>query len=159
MDHQPPLYDRDFYAWTQDQAAKLRALAAARVNQDLDYGHLAEEVEDMGKSDLLAYESELARVLEHLLKLEHSRAAEPRLLWVASVDVHRAEALRHLDHSPSLKGRLRLDRTYRLALKYVRLSFAKHGEPLPDLPAECPYSLDQVLDEDWFPRNRHGLDG
>jgi len=159
MDHQPPLYDRDFYAWTQDQAAKLRALAAARVNQDLDYGHLADEVEDMGRSQRDAVESELARVIEHLLKLEHSRAPDPRAGWRASVRLHRIEAIAGLEESRSLAARIRPGKVWRVACALLERSFARHGEPLPDLPAECPYSPDQVLAEDWFPPNRHGLDG
>ena len=79
------LYDEDFYLWTRDQAAALRRLAAERWNGPLDLEHLAEEVEDLGKSQRHAVESLLERVLEHLLKLEHSPAADPRRGWLVSV--------------------------------------------------------------------------
>jgi Domain of unknown function DUF29 len=44
------LYQTDYYAWTRDQAAKLRAMTARGVNSTLDLEHLAEEVESLGRS-------------------------------------------------------------------------------------------------------------
>ena len=70
--HAVALYDRDFYLWTQTEAAKLRRAGEARLNLDLDFDNLAEEVESMGRSQLRSLESTLARVIEHLLKLQHS---------------------------------------------------------------------------------------
>jgi DNA-binding PucR family transcriptional regulator len=64
------LYDKDFYAWTRAQADALRRLASERWNGPLDLEHLAEEVEDLGRSELSTVRSQLERVLEHLLKLE-----------------------------------------------------------------------------------------
>jgi Domain of unknown function DUF29 len=59
------LYQTDYYAWTKDQAAKLRALAAARVNSPLDLENLAEEIESLGRSDWRAARSQVQRVIEH----------------------------------------------------------------------------------------------
>ena len=41
-----PLYEQDFYAWTQEQGALLRD----RKTKALDYVNLAEEVESLGKA-------------------------------------------------------------------------------------------------------------
>ena len=49
------LYDEDFYAWTQQQAEALRT--HFKGDNRLDVEHLAEEVEDLGKSELQAVES------------------------------------------------------------------------------------------------------
>jgi hypothetical protein len=38
------LYERDFYAWTRNQAKALLRLAEARPNESLDFAHLIEEV-------------------------------------------------------------------------------------------------------------------
>jgi hypothetical protein len=65
------LYQTDYYAWTRQQAAELRALAAARVNSTLDLENLAEEVESLGRSDLNTVRRQVQRIIEHLLKLEH----------------------------------------------------------------------------------------
>lgn len=51
-----PLYERDFYAWTQDQAAKLRG----RTHNDIDWDNTAEEVESLGRSDKREIENRLA---------------------------------------------------------------------------------------------------
>jgi hypothetical protein len=75
------LYQTDYYAWTKQQAAELRRLAAARVNSTLDLANLAEEVESLGTSQLSGVKSQMRRVIEHLLKLEYSPGTEPRAGW------------------------------------------------------------------------------
>ncbi len=49
------LYDRDFLEWTRCNAALLRA----RRFEEADIEHLAEEIEDMGKSQQRELESRL----------------------------------------------------------------------------------------------------
>jgi hypothetical protein len=79
------LYETDYYAWTKQQAAELRRLAKADASRTLDLDNLAEEVESLGRSDLATVRSHLRRIIEHLLKLEHSPSAEPRLGWNRSL--------------------------------------------------------------------------
>ena len=64
------LYDEDFYAWTQQQAELLRHGPAA--SNRLDYDLIAEEIEDLGKSELHACQSLCEHIIEHLLKIEYS---------------------------------------------------------------------------------------
>src|SRR5436305_2048083 len=78
-----PDYDDDFYAWTQYQAGVLRGMR--RADNRLDRDRLAEEIEDLGKSDRRAVRSQIVRIIEHLLKLEYSPAVEPRFDWMASI--------------------------------------------------------------------------
>jgi hypothetical protein len=73
------LYECDFFAWTQQQAELLRHAAARKPTSELDLRNLAEEIESLGKRDRRALASHIARIAEHLLKLHHSRAEEPRL--------------------------------------------------------------------------------
>ena len=73
------LYDEDFYAWTQHQAALLRRLPPAR--NELDFEHIAEEIEDLGCSDLRAARSLCQYIIEHLLKLEFSGLEELADHW------------------------------------------------------------------------------
>ena len=75
-------YEDDFYAWTRHQASALRRLADQRWTGPLDLLHLAEEVEGLGSEQQWAVESQLERIIEHLLKLEHSPSSQPQ----ASVD-------------------------------------------------------------------------
>jgi hypothetical protein len=62
------LYDDDFFAWTQQQAELLRRLAPP--GNELDLEHIAEEIEDLGRSDLRAARSLCQHIIEHLLKLD-----------------------------------------------------------------------------------------
>ena len=147
------LYDRDFFAWTQRQAELLRRAAADETTSDLDFENLAEEIDSLGKRDRRALISQLAPVSEHLLKLQHARAEESHAGWENSVDVHRSKARRILADSPGLKADLPtiLSESYqdgrRLAARSLR------GEVNPDqFPKTCPYSLDQMLDPDSWPR-------
>jgi hypothetical protein len=71
------LYEEDFYAWTRNQAAALRRLAASRPNLALDFPHLIEEVADLGISQRDAVRSQLRRIIEHCLKLEYPAARDP----------------------------------------------------------------------------------
>src|SRR6516225_10344477 len=98
------LYDVDFVAWTEQQAAALRAAAHGGTNQPLDWENLAEEIESLGKSDRRELRSQITRILRHLLKLEASPAAEPRAGWRTTIREARAEIEGVLDDSPSLRG-------------------------------------------------------
>src|SRR5438477_8492390 len=69
------LYDEDFYAWTQEQAELLRRGGAGANGLDVEL--IAEEIEDLGKSELHACQSLCEHIIEHLLKLEYSGLAEP----------------------------------------------------------------------------------
>jgi hypothetical protein len=79
------LYDKDFYAWTRAQAAALRRLADQRWNGPLDLLHLAEEIEGLGSEQQWAVETQLERIIEHLLELEDSPSPDPRRQWMIAV--------------------------------------------------------------------------
>ena len=81
------LYEQDFYAWAREQATLLRA---GRYDE-LDLEHLSEEVEDLGGSLYRSVRSRIRTIIEHLLKLEHAPAAEPRGLWRDTIHAQRAD--------------------------------------------------------------------
>ncbi|HTZ34886.1 MAG TPA: DUF29 domain-containing protein [Stellaceae bacterium] len=149
-----PRYDDDFYAWTQHQARVLRSLRT-RDNR-FDREHLAEEIEDLGKSERNAVRSQIQRVLVHFLKLAHSPARDPRLDWMDSIIEARAALADEL--SPSLRRDIEaeLPRIYTIACKRALLELAKHGEQdaARSLPSVCPYTVDEILAEDWYPEPR-----
>jgi hypothetical protein len=153
------LYRDDFYAWTQKQAAALRRLADQRWNGPLDLLHLAEEVEDLGSEQKNAVMSQLERVIEHLLKLEHSRDAEPRRQWMIAVNSARGEIARRM--TPTIRNQVEpaLVDLYRRSRRNGELALLDHGdsEAARALPADCPYGLDELLADEWWPSNRHGL--
>ncbi len=85
------LYDDDFYDWTQQQAELLRRGPAA-ANR-LDYDLIAEEIEDLGQSELHACQSLCEHIIEHLLKIEYSGLTDPARS-LASRDRRMARAVR-----------------------------------------------------------------
>ncbi len=122
------LYAEDYYAWTQDQAAALRRLARERWNGPLDLAHLAEEVEDLGTEVRSAVRSQLRRLMEHLLKLEHSRATDPRLGWMRTVANARAEIADRLTPTIRRDVEANLQRLYTQARREAALALAEHDE-------------------------------
>ena len=144
------LYDEDFYAWTQEQAELLRR-GGARANR-LDIEHIAEEIEDLGKSELHACQSLCEHIIEHLLKLEYSGFDDPADHWRREIAEWRVQLERKLTRS--IEAKLALSDRYRTASRLLRYFEREIPGLMSRVPAECPYSLDQILgrgDEDWFP--------
>ena len=146
-----PRYEDDFYAWTQYQAGVLRSMPVS--DNRFDREHVAEEIEDLGKSERDAVRSQIRRIIEHLLKLAYSPAEQPRLEWMETIDDAR-EVL-----SDKLTGTLRrdletsLDALYLQAQRRAARGLRRHGEPdaADALPQACPYSFDEICREDWYP--------
>ena len=147
------LYDDDFYAWTQEQAELLRRLPA--VSNRLDSLLIAEEIEDLGKSELHTVQSLCEHIIEHLLKLEYSGLEEPAAHWRREVMEWRLQLEKRLTRS--IVAKLDLPKRYRSALRLLR--YLENDGPglIALVPSECPYSLDQIIgigDDDWFPAPR-----
>jgi hypothetical protein len=154
------LYEADFYAWTKAQAKELRRLARTRPNAPLDLARIAEEIQDLGKSEYETAFSLTQRIIEHLPLIEHSPATEQRLHWCDEVDDFRDAIDRRL--SPSIRRRLKreLDTAFARAVRRVRREIERYGETqvAATLPAHCPYTLDQVVGA-WLPENASGNAG
>lgn len=144
------LYEQDYAAWAEAQAAELRRMLQSRINSPLDLENLAEEVEDLSRSAKRAARSEVKRILLHLLKLQYSDHEAPRGGWRRSV-ISARQTLED-DLTPTLRRdlELRFDRLYANARTLAVDALAEHGEP-PEMPAVSPYTLDQVLDSTWWP--------
>src|SRR4029077_12554073 len=97
------LYDTDFALWSKQQAEALRAAARGATNQPIDWENVAEEIDSWARSEKRELKSQIRRVIEHLLKLEHSRASDPRRGWIDSIDDARNEIEVVLGDRQSLK--------------------------------------------------------
>lgn len=154
-----PRYDDDFYAWTQYQAEVLRSLRT-RDNR-FDREHVAEEMEDLGNSYRDAVRSQVRRILLHFLKLAYSPARDPRSDWMGSIIDARAEIEDKL--TPSLRRDVEeaLPRLYERSRKRAAVELQGHREPdaASSLPAECPYTIDQILADDWYPTPADNANG
>jgi len=146
-----PRYEDDFFAWTQHQAMVLRSMAVA--DNRFDRENVAEEIESLGRSERDAVRSQIRRIIEHLLKLSFSPAQQPRFDWMASI----AEARSTLGDkiSPTLRrdAETMLARLYRDGRHRAELALRGYGEnqTANALPQHCPYSLEDIFREDWYP--------
>jgi hypothetical protein len=137
-------YDSDFHAWTQAQAAYLRA----KEWPALDVGNLAEEIESLGKRDRRAVEGYLEVRIRHGLKWVYQPARRSPN-WRRTLTVTRQRLIRVLRDSPSLRAQLPvlLPAVYADARA---VAAAETGLPLATFPEVYPWPMDQVLDEDFL---------
>jgi len=146
-------YDTDIVLWSEHQAALLRRLAAGeRVNDQVDFAHLIEEIEALGESDHRALRSDIRTILLHLMKLIVSPASDPRAGWMISIGNARASVEDLLSRSPSLRRHVAPAVTVetKRAAKLATLALTAHGEtPRVEIDA-LVFTPEQVLD-DWFP--------
>jgi hypothetical protein len=140
-----PDYDADFYAWAQQQAAALRAKDWAA----LDLEHLAEEVDDLRKTERRAVRSQLRLILSHLLKWVYQPARRSES-WRSTIANGRVLVQEDLEDLPSLAPELSELVTW--AYPRARRDAAQEtGLPLATFPEACPWTVTQVLDEDFWP--------
>jgi Domain of unknown function DUF29 len=141
-----PDYDTDFYAWTRAQAQALQA----KDWPALDLDHLAEEIIDLGSNHRYAIESQLERLLLHLLKWREDPAQDPRRLWRLTIRHARREIAKRIADSPSLRDHPAqyLATAYRHAREDA---VDETGLPLATFPEACPWTLEQLQDPDFLP--------
>jgi Domain of unknown function DUF29 len=145
------LYEQDFVRWTEQQSSALREAAAVGTNLPLDWENLAEEIGSLGRSQRHELRSRIAVVIEHLLKLEHSPAVDPRRGWIDTIGRERFNIEDLLQDSPSLRSQVRtiIDQLQPRVARLAATSLFGYGETARKLPVPS-YSEEQVLGE-WFP--------
>jgi hypothetical protein len=147
----PTAYEEDVFTWSQEQAAALRRLAGHRPNlaEPLDLLNIAEEIESLGISQWRELASRYLVLLVHLLKWRHQTARRSRS-WRATIRTQRREIATLLRFSPGLKAK----RAEELALAYARARLEAAEEtrlPLATFPETCPFTVDEVEDESFWP--------
>jgi Domain of unknown function DUF29 len=147
------LHETDFNSWTQQVAQLLRD----RRFDEIDIETLAEEVEGLGKSERRAISSYLAVLLTHLLKWkyqpsgrQYTAEGEPKGSWAGSIASSRIELQTLLAENPSLQSfpDQALGQSYRNAVKV-----ANKETGLKSFPEVCPFTIEQILDENWWPND------
>jgi hypothetical protein len=142
-----PLYEEDFYAWTQHQAALLRAEKWG----ELDSTNLAEELESLGRRDRRELGSRLQVLVMHLLKWRYQpEGRQHGQSWRQTIRTQRTEIQALLADSPSLRPTV----SQILAQRYPDARVDALDETgLPDvtLPQACPWTPAQILDASFWP--------
>lgn len=149
------LYEQDFQLWVEKTIGYLEK----KEFQRLDIINLIEELKDLGKSEKRALESNLMVLLAHLLKLKIQNDAPNSMKnsWYRSIIEHRKRVLVGLKKTPSLKSSL--TKTIYEAYEDARDLAINEGKKasfdvrIPDeneYPNSCPFSLNDILDPDFF---------
>ncbi|MFB2836861.1 DUF29 domain-containing protein [Floridanema evergladense] len=139
------LYETDDYEWL---SATIELLKNRQFNA-LDLENLIEELEDLGSEKRNAVVSLLNQIIRHLLLLEYWTSERERNInhWRSEIVNFRDQLDQRL--TTNLRNYLQenLDSIYKRALLYVK---EKTGYSV-EFPSECPYTLEQLLDLNWFP--------
>jgi len=148
MGQLPPkrsLYEQDFYAWANEQAALLRAGALAAA----DIENIAEEIESMGRGEKRELVSRLSVLLAHLLKWRFQPERRGHS-WTYSIREQRLQLVRHMKDNPSLLARA--DEAMADAYESAVLTAAGDtGLPETTFPPISPFSFDEALDAEFWP--------
>ncbi len=139
------LYDLDYLRWIEKNLEYLRQKQYDKV----DWENLLEEIEDMGKNEKRALESNLIVLLLHLLKWQY-RPEKRKGSWESSILEHRRRVRKSLQESPGLQPYIVaiFDGCYLEAVKQAR---AETGLPRDTFPVRCPYELATILEDEFLP--------
>ncbi len=137
------LYEEDETLWKETQA---RMIEEGRLDE-LDYNSLLTLLLEMTRSDKNSVIGLARIVILHLLKLKFQPEKRSRS-WLASVDANRASLNTLLD-SKTLRNYLTasLSKIYTMAKRGAHI---ETGLPLSTFPDECPFTIEQILDESFF---------
>ena len=140
-------YETDVVAWASEQA---RLIRAGRFDL-LDLEHIAEEIEDVGKSEQRELENRMAVLLAHLLKWQFQPTHRGRS-WLATIREQRKMIAIRLKQTPSLKKSLS-DNDWQEAAWVSASSQAIQETGLDEsvFPEFCTWTTEQILDQEFFP--------
>jgi hypothetical protein len=138
-------HESDFYGWTQDTVELLQHRRFAEIDLDA----LMEEVSDMGGSILRELDSRLSVLIAHLLKWRYQPTHRGKS-WLFTLKEQRHQLARLIKKNPSIKPKLQeaLEEMYPSGVRAAALAMNCEEE---DFPIQCPWTLEQVLDDDFYP--------
>jgi Domain of unknown function DUF29 len=141
-----PLHDKDFYGWINSQA---KLLQEGRL-KELDVEYLVEELLDMSASKERELRSRLEQLMLHLLKWQFQPGLQGRS-WLLSIEDQRNMITELLEDNPSLKPKI--SEMIPKSHKRSMLLFEKEtGIDRKKLPVECPYSWEELINEEFLPK-------
>lgn len=143
---EPSLYHDDVVAWADQQVEALRRLAAEAPSNAVDWDNVIEEIECLGRSEVSAVRSLIENALEHVLKSLIDHDSLSKIAWGREVERFLEQARDKFRRSmrQNLDTETMWGRAFRAAtrdLETYRVSIP------PGIPATCPYTLDEILDE------------
>lgn len=144
-------YEDDVVAWAREQAALLRAGEVER----LDLEHIAEKIEDVGKSEQRELATRMAVLLSHLLKWQHQAARRSASCRRTIVEQRKAIEV-VLRKTPSL-GKALADKDWITGTWADAVTKAVEETGLAVFPEACPWPMDETLRADFFPEGKNAI--
>ena len=138
-------YETDVVAWANEQAALLRSGKLSEI----DVEKIAEEIEDVGKSEQRELASRMTVLIAHLLKWKY-QPARRGTSWARTIKAQRKEVLYSLKESPSLKSKLG-DADWLDVVWSKAVAFATTETGLDVYPENGIWDIQQVLAQDFYP--------
>jgi len=138
-------YEDDFHQWCAEQAELLRQ----KRFDEVDLPNVIEELESMGSEQRHALESSYRLLMAHLLKWTY-QPEKRSSSWEITIVRERTNVAQREERNRSLaaSAALIVEREYRRA---VREAAVETGLPRASFPADCPWTLSQLRDDDFLP--------
>ncbi|MDJ0660202.1 MAG: DUF29 domain-containing protein [Crocosphaera sp.] len=139
------LYKIDDYQWLEETVKLLKN----KQFNDLDLDNLIEELEDLSKENKNAVASLLDQIIRHLLLLQYWREEQEYNAnhWQGEIYTFRVQLKRKLTTNLQNYLEAELNNIYQDALGFVKIK----TENKIQFPSECLYTLEQLLDQEWWP--------
>ena len=152
------LYRRDGWSWARQQADALRR----RDLQAIDWDNVIEEIESVGRAERGRWVSNCARVIEHMLAVEHWKSATAGNVkhWRKEIRAFRLEMAAAIRANPGLQGEYEemlseawdagraraVDRLAEYSASEAGADDDRPHERAADaqLPDDCPYLVEHV---------------
>jgi hypothetical protein len=136
--------ETDILIWSERQAELLRRAAGELVNDaEMDWPNIAEEIKDVGRSELRSCRSLLRHALRQMLKAEAWPLSHDAPTWRADAIDFRRQARDAF--TPTVRQKIDVADLYADALAAMPETIdAQPPLPLPDV---CPVKLDDLLGE------------
>ena len=138
-------YDADIIAWANEQAWLVRN----RKFELLDVEHIAEEIEDVGKSEQRELGNRMTVLIAHLLKWQFQPERQGRS-WELTIRNQRKAIQLHLKQVPSLKSKLGDVEWWEIIWGDAVYQASKETE-LDTFPETRLWSIDNILSDSWLP--------
>ncbi|PQQ36278.1 DUF29 domain-containing protein [Photorhabdus luminescens] len=138
-------YETDVIAWANEQAALLRAGKFSEI----DIVNIAEEIEDVGKSEKRELASRIAVLLSHLLMWQFQPGRRGSS-WQRTIKEQRKALALHIKETPSLKSTI-ADENWFAKVWSDAVSSAVDETWLDMFPNECVWNINQILSQEFYP--------
>ncbi|MBF0210772.1 MAG: DUF29 domain-containing protein [Desulfamplus sp.] len=140
-------YEDDIIEWSKEQANLLRSGNLSAI----DIEHIAEEIEDVGKSEQRELANRMVVLMTHLLKW-HFQPARQSSSWERTIKEQRNSILRRLKHTPSLTKSLTDEEWLADVWLDARLAAEKETQiDFDKFPNELMWKIDTILTDSWLP--------